>query len=125
VCPFENSNSKKEGVSRTYKGHDGYVPIFAYLGLEGYCVNTELRPGKQHCQKGTPEFLKQSIVYARNLTSLPLLIRTGSAAIAQPRQPEGACLQLSVDFIIKHNLHKETPEDWLAIAKEEGTATRE
>lgn len=27
VSPFDNSNTKKEGVSRTYKGCDGYAPI--------------------------------------------------------------------------------------------------
>jgi hypothetical protein len=36
VSPFDNSKTKKEGVSRTYKGFDGYSPIFAYLGAEGY-----------------------------------------------------------------------------------------
>lgn len=35
VSPFDNSNTKKEGVSYTYKGHDGFAPIFAYLGKEG------------------------------------------------------------------------------------------
>ncbi|BBH22598.1 hypothetical protein Back11_39430 [Paenibacillus baekrokdamisoli] len=39
VSPFDNSNTKKEGVSRTYKGFDGYSPFFAYLGQEGYGVN--------------------------------------------------------------------------------------
>jgi hypothetical protein len=32
VSPFDNSGTKKEGVSRTYQGNDGYAPIFAYLG---------------------------------------------------------------------------------------------
>jgi len=27
--PMDNSGTKKEGVSRTYKGHDGYVPMAA------------------------------------------------------------------------------------------------
>ena len=36
----------------TAKGFDGYAPIMAYIGDEGYLVNTELREGKQHCQKG-------------------------------------------------------------------------
>ncbi|GAF25136.1 transposase IS4 family protein [Moorella thermoacetica Y72] len=36
--------------------------------MEGYCVNTELRAGKQHCQKGTPEFLRQAITFARAIT---------------------------------------------------------
>ncbi|WP_281054906.1 hypothetical protein [Thiocystis violascens] len=35
VTPFYNSDSKKEGVSRTYKGMDGYAPMAAYLGQEG------------------------------------------------------------------------------------------
>lgn len=32
VTPFDNSKSNKEGVSRTYKGFDGYAPIMAYIG---------------------------------------------------------------------------------------------
>ena len=30
--PMDNSRTKKEGVSRTYMGYDGYVPMAAYLG---------------------------------------------------------------------------------------------
>ncbi|KLR72048.1 transposase, partial [Geobacillus sp. T6] len=48
--PFDNSDTKKEGVSRTYKGFDGFTPLFAYAGKEGYLVHAELRPGKQHVQ---------------------------------------------------------------------------
>ena len=36
VSPFDNSDTKKEGVSRTYAGYDGYAPNFAYIGTEGY-----------------------------------------------------------------------------------------
>ncbi|WP_287037706.1 hypothetical protein [Desulfobacter sp.] len=36
VSPFDNSKTKKEGVSKTYKGCDGYAPMFGYLGTEGY-----------------------------------------------------------------------------------------
>jgi hypothetical protein len=32
VTPMDNSGSNKEGVSRTYKGCDGYAPMSAYLG---------------------------------------------------------------------------------------------
>ena len=45
VTPFDNSKTKKEGVSRTYKGYDGYAPIMAYIGTEGYLINAELREG--------------------------------------------------------------------------------
>ena len=31
VSPLDNSKSHKEGVSRTYKGHDGFAPIFSYV----------------------------------------------------------------------------------------------
>ena len=48
VTPMDNSKSKKEGVSRTYKGFDGYAPMMAYIGTEGYAINFELREGKQH-----------------------------------------------------------------------------
>lgn len=68
VTPFDNSKSNKEGVSRTYKGFDGYAPIMAYIGTEGYLVNLELRIGKQHCQKETPGFLRETIELCRQLT---------------------------------------------------------
>jgi len=72
VSPFDNSGTKKEGVSRTYKGVDGYAPIFAYLGQEGYGVNVELREGSTHVQNGTVAFLAQSIAYARRITDARL-----------------------------------------------------
>ena len=53
VTPMDNSKSKKECVSRTYKGFEGYAPMMTYIGTEGYAANFELREGKQHCQKGT------------------------------------------------------------------------
>ena len=61
VSPMDNSGTKKEGVGRTYKGHDGYAPIFSYIGSEGYMLNCELRPGTQHCQKGTPEYIEKNL----------------------------------------------------------------
>lgn len=54
VTPFDNSNTFKEGVSRTYKGYDGYAPMMVYISAEGYLSNTELREGKQHSQKRPP-----------------------------------------------------------------------
>jgi len=57
-------DEKGRGVEDV-QGVDGYAPIFAYLGREGYEVNVELREGKQHSQKGTPTFLRESIRYAK------------------------------------------------------------
>lgn len=125
VSPFDNSHTKKEGVSPTYKGHDGYAPIFAYLGREGYCVNTELRPGSDHCQKGTEEFLANSIRLARQVTPLPLLVRMDAGNDSKDNLRVCLGEETKADFLIKRNLRKEKPEDWLVLARQEGTKTEE
>lgn len=125
VSPFDNSKTHKEGVSRTYKGFDGYSPIFAYLGQEGYGVNTQLRQGKQHCQKDTDTFLEESIKYAKTITDKPLLVRmdSGNDSIENIK----ICLkpETKADWLIKRNLRKESPEEWLKIAKEKGRHIKE
>ena len=45
---------------------------------EGYLINCELREGKQHCQKHTPEFLRETIRLCREITNEPLLVRLDS-----------------------------------------------
>jgi len=44
---MDNSKTSQQGVSRTYKGFEGYAPMKAYIGTEGYTVNFEHREGKQ------------------------------------------------------------------------------
>jgi hypothetical protein len=115
VSPFDNSGSRKEGVSCTYKLFDGFAPMLAYIGAEGYMLNAELRPGKQHCQEGTPEFLRETIKLARKVTDHSLLMRldAGNDAIDNMR----ICKKEKVDYIIKRNLHKESIEEWLLDAQ--------
>lgn len=111
VTPLDNSRTQKEGVSRTYKGHDGYAPMAAYIGQEGCCLEFELREGKQHCQKGAPDFLSRILQKAGTITDQLLLLRLGggndaienidrvldiNAIRKQAGQPE-------VGFIIKWN----------------------
>ena len=114
VSPFDNSKTRKEGVSRTYKGCDGYAPIFAYLGAEGYLVNLQLRNGSQHCQNGTPDFIAQTIRYVRQITPAPVLMRLDSGNDSQDNFPD--VQRDSVDFIIKRNLRRESPTAWLDVA---------
>ena len=104
---------------------DGFAPIFAYLGTQGWLLHHELRPGTQHCQKGTPEFLRQSIerIAALDLKD-EVLIRMDSGNdsadnLALLRQSGHA-------FIIKRNLRQEDPVKWLshAIAQQEGEPER-
>jgi len=78
VFPMDNSGTKKENVSRTYKGHDGYAPIAAYLGQEGWCLEVELRPGSQHSQEGFVSFMERVLDRARTLTGKKLLVRLDS-----------------------------------------------
>jgi len=111
VSPFDNSKTKKEGVSRTYKGFYGYSPIFAYLGKEGYCVNTKLRHGKQHCQKETPDFLKETLRICQKITDKPLLVRLDSGNDAA--ENIGILTENNVSFIIKRNLRNESTLAWL------------
>jgi hypothetical protein len=79
VFPMDNSNTKKECVGRTYKNHDGFAPIAAYLGMEGWALEVELRPGTQHSQKNFIPFLNRVILQARILTRKKLLVRLDSA----------------------------------------------
>jgi len=118
VSPFDNSKTQKEGVSRTYKGVDGYAPIFAYLGVEGYLVNLELREGKQHCQNNTPAFLNDTLDYVQRITDKPILMRLDSGNDSKDNFPNES--RKNVEFIIKRNLRRESQQAWIELAKETG-----
>jgi len=121
VSPFDNSGTKKEGVSCTYKKVDGYAPNFAYLGEEGYLVHCELREGRQHCQQGTPKFLDEALGYAEIITRAKLLVRmdAGNDDIENIR----ICRKHKADWLIKRNLRRESLEDWLEEAQCHGEWT--
>lgn len=116
ITPMDNSKSGKEGVSRTYKGYDGYAPMMAYIGTEGYAVNFELREGKQHCQKGTVEFLQETIRLCKRLTDKPLLIRLDSGNDSIDNV--AVLIEEGCFFIIKRNLRRESKDGWFDMAKQ-------
>ena len=123
VSPMDNSRTKKEGVGRTYKGYDGYAPIFSYIGTEGYMLGCQMRPGKQHCQNETPEYLKQNLTAIEELNlSDPVLIRLDSGNDAfdtlKPLMKSGHF------FLVKRNLRRESRERWLDIAQSIGTCEK-
>ena len=111
ASPHDNSKSHKQGVSRTYKGNDGYAPMYAYMGREGYMINAELRPGNQHCQNHTPEFLRETVALCRQITDESLMFRMDSGNDAVDNI--GILLENGCNFIIKRNLRKESHQDWL------------
>ncbi len=118
VTPFDNSDTKKEGVSWTYKNFDGFAPIIAYLGIEGFFINSELRPGSQHCQNGTPEFIKTSLLYAKSISDATPLVRldSGNDSVENIK----VIREAKADWIIKRNRRSENLDWWLEVAKSEG-----
>ena len=119
VVPMDNSDTKKEGVSRTYHGYDGYAPIAAYLGLEGWCLEVELREGKQHSQDAFLPFLSRALSSARRLTPAPILVRLDGAHDALDTRAELAAHE-GVDYVLKWNPRKQDETAWLSRALKEG-----
>jgi len=121
VTVFDNAGTRKEGVSRTYQGHEGYAPMAAYLGRAGYCLEFELREGRQHCQRGTPAFLARVLRRARRVCAAPLLVRLDGGNDALENidvvlaHDEGDAV--GVDFLIKWNPRGEDPAHWLDYAE--------
>jgi hypothetical protein len=115
---MDNSKTKKEGVSRTYCGFDGYHPMLAYVGKEGYMLDCDLRPGSQHCQKGAPAFIEGLMDRLRSLgAGGRFLFRMDSgndSFKATARNKEG------LHCIIQRNKRKESSEEWLEIARRHG-----
>lgn len=83
VTPLDNSKTHKEGVAHTYKGFDGYAPMMAYIGTEGFLANTELRKGNQHCQCNTPAFIRQTLRLGHQLADRQLLVRMDAGKVIE------------------------------------------
>ncbi len=82
---------------------------------EGCLINCELREGKQHCQKHTPEFLRETIRLRREIANEPLLVRLDSGNDAA--ENIGILMESGCHFIIKRNLRRESKEEWLSMAE--------
>lgn len=119
VFTQDNSGTKKEGVSRTYKGMDGFAPIAAYLAMEGWLLEIEQREGSQHSQKNFIPFLARVLHKALNLTVLPLLVRLDSAHDAWETRIELARHERT-DYILKWNPRGQSKTLWHRRAFAEG-----
>ena len=115
VTPFDNSRTKKEGVSWTYKGFDGYAPVAAYLGEEGWCLGLELRPGSQHSQAESGQFLERVLPRAKRLSRHPLLARLDAGNDAA--ETRAIFNDSGDDFILKWNPRKQDLVGWLKLAE--------
>jgi hypothetical protein len=117
TTPMDNSGSHREGVSYTYKGFDGFHPLLAYLGEQGYWLAQELRPGSQHAQKDFIPFFKQTLAAARSLTDGRLLVRMDAAHDAE--ETLAACLDERADFLLRWNPRsQDAAEAWHALGED-------
>ena len=125
---MDNSGTAKEHVGRTYAGVDGYCPLAAYLGTQGFCLELALRPGTQHSACETEYNIERVLPLAARVSAsggadgagAPLLFRADSdfdsaklmcAVDAQAQQ-----LKRSVAFLIKWN-PRSTPVETIAKAR--------
>ena len=121
VSIHDNGNTKKEGVERAYDGTFGFAPFYSYLG-GGYLISAVLRPGSAHslCE-GTLPVIRQAVEDAYALTEERILsvFDCGFDGAETIKLLHG--LQEKSDFILKHNLRRESVDSWLQTAKSLGT----
>jgi Transposase DDE domain group 1 len=126
---MDNSGTKKEEVGRTYQGIDGYAPIAAYLGNEGWNIGLELRPGKQHSAKEASYFLERVFPKVAKLVAPhhAILHRADSGFDSvellfqyEHERERLAKLDRQMDYIVKWNPRREDRQAWVARASEEG-----
>jgi Transposase DDE domain group 1 len=122
VFTMDNSNTKKEGVSYTYMKYNGYSPVAAYLGLEGWIMEIEMRHGSQHSQCDFIPYLLRVLHKALDLTVAPILVRLDSAHDATDNL---FVLDASerTDFIIKWNPRTNGKQYWANFGFEKGKVT--
>lgn len=123
---MDQSGSKKEDVSRTYQGVDGYTPIAAYLGNEGWCIGLELRPGRWHSSLETDYFMERlfprverlvapehAVLYRKDsgFDSAKLLFAVDDEKI------RWTGLGRSFNYVVKWNPRRQDKDQWVAKAE--------
>jgi hypothetical protein len=122
-----NSHTRQENVSRTYQGVDGYTPIAAYLGNEGWNIGLQLRAGCRHSAFETDYFLERIFARIERLVA-PRCAAETKVLLRQDSGFEGAHLLFmqaaekdrwaskgrSFDFITKWNPRKQDKDAWVA-----------
>jgi len=126
---MDNSGTKKECVGRTYQGVDGYTPIAAYLGNEGWCVGLELRPGVQHSALETHYVLERVLPRVQTLVdpTQAVLSRSDSGFDAvrllfqqDDERRAWAAEGRTFEYLVKWNPRKQDLPAWAARAEAAG-----
>jgi hypothetical protein len=122
VFTMNNSNTKKEGASYTYMGFNGFSPIAAYLGLEGWIMEIEMRHGSQHSQSDFIPYLLRVVRKALDLTAAPILVRLDCAHDAADTLFTLSASERT-DYIVKWNPRTNGKQYWANIAFSKGKIT--
>ncbi len=121
--------SKKACVGRTDQGVDGYTPVAAYLGNEGWNIGRELRPGVRRSAAATHYFLERILPRVERLVApdQAVLLRDDSGFDSAPllfakaqERDRWASLGRSFDFITAGNTRQQDKEAWVARAERAG-----
>jgi hypothetical protein len=124
VAVFDNADTKKEGASFTYNNRFGFAPIFAHLG-GGWMVGAQLRPGSAHSlAEGTIGFFLESVDRALAMVQEAPIVVVADSGFDSRELIHGLHEKKRTDFVIKHNLRKETKESWLETAREHARDVR-
>ncbi len=122
---FDNADTKKEGASFTYNKRFGFAPIFAHLG-GGWMVGAQLRPGSAHSYaEGTLDFITHSVDAAHAMVEAAPIVLVADSGFDSQELIRGLHGKERTDFVIKHNLRKESPVKWLECAKAEAKTIKE
>ena len=124
---MDNSGTAKEHVGRTYAGVDGYCPLAAYLGTQGFCLELALRPGTQHSACETEYNIERVLPLAARVSAgtangggAPLLFRADSgfdsAKLMCAIDAQAQQIKRAVAFLIKWN-PRSTPVETIAKAR--------
>jgi len=119
---MDNSDSKKENVSHTYRQYDGYIYLPTYIGSEGWMVNGRLLPGSQHPQKEFIPYLRETHARIRQFCDKKLLYRKDSAHDSLDNRVELAGYA-KTDYVIKWNPRKENAQQWWCKGLEAGVVS--
>jgi len=115
ASPMDNSGSSKAKVSNTYKNFMGYCPVFAYISENGYMLNCNLRPGKDHSMIGAVDFIKKCLEMTDELgITDKILFRLDSGYDAADLID---AINDKCYYIIKRNIRQESKDYWLDHAK--------
>lgn len=125
---MDNSGTQKECVGRTYQGVDGYTPIAAYLGNEGWCLGLELRPGVQHSALETHYFLERVLPRVAALTPGQAVLARSDSGFDSARllfqqddeRRTWAVQGRTFEYLVKWNPRRQDVAAWAARAEAAG-----